>query len=175
MALTPKEQPTRLRGSVEESAINTFTAVEISVPRDISDKLLYDADYIRLNVNRPIRTTIGNCSANVQLQLSDEKPTAMMTLDDSKLVADYFMISQFTLIESAAGVFTLSPTIIAVEGNRDGIVDSARWRNLLHDDKIWLCVKGGSVTNILIAISEILGKLDKVSSDDFNALILSKL
>ncbi|KKL62335.1 hypothetical protein LCGC14_2186240 [marine sediment metagenome] len=175
-ALKQTEQPTRLRGAVSESAINTFTATEISVPRILDSRLLFDADSIKIVAVRPVRTTVGVASTQCQLMLSDDEPTSLLLFDDPKLIAELELESVFALLESAAGVFTvqkLAPS--AIIGNRDGLVDSTRWRNVLPDDKVWLVVESTDVTNVIIARVIILGKLDKLDTDDFNALILSRL
>lgn len=176
MALKSTDQPTRLRGSVAESAINTFTVVEISVPRILETQLLFDADRIIMTIDLPIRTTAGSCQARSQLVLSDDAPTALLTQDDPKLIGKLETESVFALLESSAGGFTvqkIAPSTILA--NKDGIVDSTRWRNVLPDDKIWLIIHNLAVTNAINAEVVILGKLDKLDKDDFNALILSRL
>lgn len=174
-ALKDTDQPDKLQGVVVESAINTFTTVEISIPRVISTRELFDADRIVLTADGPVRTTVGVATARVQLILSDNAPTALLTSEDKNLVADYNEETIYVLIESAAGVFTVQQVGKSRSPNREGLVDSTRWRNFLYKDNIWLCVHSAGVTAVITAYVKITGKLDKASSADMDALLLSKL
>lgn len=176
MALKATEQPTRLRGTVVESAINTFTAKEISIPRILENKELFDADQINITMDSPVRTTVGNCRARAQLIISDDEPSGFINEADPKLVAQMELRTLFALLESAAGVFTVQEIFHGLpDPQKDGHVDSTRWRNFLPDDKVWMCVHSVGVTSVIGAEVTILGKLDKASQDDFNALVISRL
>lgn len=174
-ALKDNEQPDIISGTVLESGTNTFTAAEISIPRVTSTRELFDADRIVLTCDGPVRTTVGVATARVQIILSDNAPTALLQSDDSNLVADYNEEAIYQLLESAAGVFTVQLTVKTRSPNREGLVDSTRWRNFLYKDNIWLCVHGAGATAALNAYAKITGKLDKASQADFDALLLSKL
>lgn len=170
MALKPDEQPTLIRGTVTESASNTFTAKEISIPRDLNSRLLFDADRITMTVVRPLRTTEGLATIEAQLQLSDDEPTAMMAEDNPDLIAQLLIDAQYSTVNALVVL-----SAIFVRPNQDGYVDSTRWRNFLYDDKIWLCIEGAGNSSTRTATCKILGKLDKASNEDFQALVLSKV
>jgi len=173
MPLSGSEQPLRLRGTVVETGTNTFTPAEITVPRILSTQQLYDADFIKMSIDVPVRTTVGIARAIGQLILSDDTPTAFLNEVDPKVLARMEIETLWVLRESAAGVFTVqkvNTTIIT-----DGEVHSERWRNFFPDDKMWLCVAGVGATTVLGAEVYTLGKLDKASDGDFKALIMSRL
>lgn len=176
MALKVTEQPQEIRGQVTESSTNTLTVTEIAIPRILSTQELFDADQIRIMGDvQPIRTTTGIASHRIQLVLSEKAPTALLADDDAKLVAQLWVTSLYNLRESAAGVFTVQKVGDSVHQNKDGHVDSTRWRNFLPDDKIWLVTHSEGATTVSVATVRILGKLDKSSDADFKALILSRL
>ena len=175
MPLKGSEQPTILRGSVIETSINTLKVKEISVPRDITNRLLFDADLIQLNLDTAIRTTVGRAIARAQLVFSDDEPAALLNYDDPKMIVENKITSLFMLLESAAGVFTVQQVSEFQDEIRNGVEDSARWRNFFPDDKVWLLVLSANATDLQRADVKVYGKLDKASNEDFQALVLSRL
>ncbi|GAI06455.1 unnamed protein product, partial [marine sediment metagenome] len=157
-----------LRGTVTESVAATFTAAEISVPRDINNRLLFDIDEVRLHVAVPTKAVGADTYADalVQVVLSDDEPTAPLTFDNPKLLAQYYLRS----IYDATDMIKLfqDPASPAHWETRN-------YANYIPDDKVWLVVDGFANTVALTATCKIIGSLAKVSLEDFQALVLSRL
>lgn len=175
MALKPDEQPTVLNGVAIQTIVNGFVAERISVPRVVETRNLFDADRITIKIGGPVRITEGPTRARAQLILADNEPTAVLDSEDANLIAEIDLNVGFIEAESAAGVFTNKKVYEVVRGNADGVVDSTRWRNFLYKEDIWLIVDTTAATAVLRATVKIIGKLDKASQSDFDALLLSKL
>ena len=172
-ALKSDEQPTVIRDVVVEPTVNNIGVKELSIPRVTSTRQLFDADRIEIQIGSPIRTTVGRASVTAQLILSDNAPTVLLGTEDPNLVMSHGRYSDFLLIESAAGVFT-------VQRVGEGVlnvstVDSTRWRNFLYKDNLWFVILSTGGTTLRSAQCKIIGKLDKASQADFDALLLSKL
>lgn len=169
MAIKENEQPTFIHGTITETAINTFSALEIQVPRVLGQRLLFDVDEVFIDVERA-RPTLGadaHAGAEAQVVISENEPTALLTFDDPRILAA-------TLQGALANA-----TDVIWEGRERGnnLWETITHANLVPDDKVWLVVQGtgNRAGHTLSAWCRIKGKLAKVSQDDFEALILSRL
>lgn len=169
MALKINEQPTIKHGIVTESAINTFTSLEIDVPRILEAKQLFDIDEIALDGSAP-RPALGadaQAFGTVQLQISENAPTAMLPLDDPLLLAIY----------SRMALANATDTLVVFPDRGRRLWTTQTHANLVPDDKVWLCVMGSGnrAAQVIVGTCVIKGKLVKVTDADFSALVISRL
>lgn len=169
MAIKENEQPTYLHGSVEESAINTLTVHEISVPRILGSRLLFDIDEVVIEISVP-RPTLGADAlayGSIQLVVSDDEPTTLLDPDDPALLAYRILC---TLANATDTLF-----IREQSGFAHWMTQSHA--NLVPDDKVWLVIQGSAnrVANVLKGNVRIKGSMAKVTIEDFEALVLSRL
>ena len=166
MALKEDEQPTYVHGNIRETTANTLKALEIKVPRLLSSKMLYDIDNIFISISQPNGTPVadGSFHNEGQLVISENEPLALLEDDDPRLLA----LVERQMLSNATDQVQTSVS----RGQQNW--DSARHANLIADDKVWLIVKGTSnkATTLSKASVRINGKLSKVSTTDFEALVL---
>ena len=169
MAIKENDQPTFLRGQISEPTINTFTCLEIQVPRLLSSRMLFDIDEIIVDVQRPSPALGADAQAFAiaQVIISENPPTALLDFDDSRVLAH---IERMTLANATDCI-----SQIINKGFQHWKTESHA--NLVPDDKIYLCVQGSAcrAAHLLIAYARIKGQMAKVSIEDFEALVLSRL
>lgn len=169
MTIKEHEQPTYLKGEVLETAINTFTVYEISVPRILSDRMLFDIDEIVIDVTRPASALGADsmASVNAQLVISENEPTGMLDYQDGRVLAAL----------QRAGFSSATDFLFTTITKGMQVWASPTHANLVPDDKIWLLVQGtnNKAARVCTGTVRIKGKLSKVSAADFEALIMSRL
>lgn len=169
MTLKENEQPTYLNGTVTETAVNTLTVLEIQVPRILSSKMLYDVDSVFIDVEQPIPTLGADATSfkTAQLVVSETTPSALLGLNDDRVIAH---IRRVTYANATDRLYSDID-----QGKSDWTTD--KHANYIPDDKLWLVIEGAAnrAGDLGTSWVRINGKLSKVTQDDFEALVLSRL
>ena len=163
MVLKETEQPVELPINLPTSGVNTFTEVEIQLPTNVNNNLVFDIDKIEYFMG-PSFDPIAAGVVNQQWQLTFNSQAAILLCDNDDVIAS-------AAIEAHASAALLH----SGERSAELHVDTQGRANLIAKDSIFLSIDSVNATAIARVQGRIIGSLVKLKLEQLTQLVLSQL
>lgn len=158
--------PFYINGSVTESALNTYTQVQISAPLDSLNRegLLIHAIYFRSS----IPDAVANLNSTIEMQVTTTSKTTIVGVNDANLLAHRELVTTGGVAEFSG------PHVIDMVANTDSYQGDMNL-GLVATDDVYLAIRGINQTVVKGATVRIVASRIKLSADAYAALVTNEL
>lgn len=158
--------PFYINGSVTESALNTYTQVQISAPLDSLNRegLLIHAIYFRSS----IPDAVAALNSTIEMQVTTTSKTTIVGVNDANLLAHRELVTT-----GGAAEFS-GPHVIDMVANTDSYQGDMNL-GLVATDDVYLAIRGINQTVAKGATVRIVASRIKLSADAYAALVTNEL
>lgn len=163
MALKEGQQPVEIDFSLAESAVNTYTSLEIDLPVIIQEGLAFDIDLIEYRIS-PSFDPVAAGHVEQRFQFTFNEQTALLGLDNNQVVA-------------GAGISAQASAALLHSGERlfEMHIDTRGRANLIARSSIFLGIDSLNTTIAFNVTGRLIGSLVKVDQKALTQLVLNQL
>ena len=163
MVLKESEQPIEIPFRLPMSAANTFTELEINLPVNVNNNLVFDLDRIEF-VMAPSFDPIAAGRVFQAWTLCFNTQSALLTWDDSQVIA------AFTIEAHASAALLHSGERLAELHN-----DTTGRANLIARASIFMGINSSNATVLATVEGRLIGSLVKLKPEQLTQLVLNQL
>ena len=158
--------PFYINGSVIESALNTYTQVQISAPLDSLNRegLLIHAVYFRSS----IPDAVAGLNSTIEMQVTSTSKGTIVGVNDANLLAHRELVTT-----GGAAEFS-GPHVIDMVANTDSYQGDMNLGIVATDD-LFFAIRGINQTVVKGASVRIVASRIKLSADAYAALVTNEL
>ena len=163
MVLKENVQPIEITFNLTESALNTFTELELQLPTVVGQNLVFDIDQIELFPNPPADpVAAGEVSQSIQFTLQTQ--SAIQQWSNTSVIAAYRRFAH------------ASAALLHNGENDDQLHMDTRGRaNLIATESIFVGIDSINTTLVTQWQGRIIGSLIKLTPQALTQLVLSQL
>lgn len=163
MVLKENEQPIEVPFEIIESGANTFTQIEIQLPVNLNNNLVFDLDEIALEGLGELDSAAAvMTNSNFQLTLTTQ--AAMIQFNDDDLIAK-------RNVQTMASAANVNGGILVEELH----MDTKGRANYIARDSVFASVFGVNQATALAVRGRLIGSLVKLKLENLTQLVLNQL